>query len=379
MGVNARKLPEAERASIFSAMWSPLLVRARFFAIVFSLGTFFGAAVAGSAQTVTPTPTPTATPSATATISPSPSATPTPSVPPTPSATPTPSVIPTPSVTPGPSITPTPNPSATPGVTGEALLNISTRARAETGDNVLIGGFILGNGGGTKNVVVRALGPSLGDRGVASPLLDPSLQLFDAFGRLIASNDDWMTNDNAQAISDSGLAPTDPRESAILTALSPGNFTAVVTGIDGTTNNIALVEVYDLDSVNPPQLLNISTRASVDTGDGQMIAGLIVGGTTTKAVVVRGLGPSLAGSIANPLPNPTLTIFNSSGVVVGQNDDWQQDLSANDVQSVGLAPPNVLESAVLLALLPGNYTAVLSDANGETGVGLVEIYNVANQ
>ncbi len=362
----------------------PSLRRARFGLCAFSLGSLLAAASLSVAQTITPTPTPTisptVTPSPTATISPTPSAIPTPSVVPTPSPVPTPSVIPTPSVPPGPSITPTPNPSATPGVSGEALLNISTRARAQTGENVLIGGFILGNGGATKNVLVRALGPSLGDRGVSFPLLDPSLQLFDSSGGLIASNEDWMSNDNEQAIVDSGLAPTDPRESAILTALAPGNFTAVVTGIDGTTNNIALVEVFDLDSVNVPQLLNISTRASVDTGDGQMIAGLIVGGTTAKAVVIRGLGPSLtSSSIATPLPNPTLTIFNSSGVVIAQNDDWQQDPAAADVQNAGLAPTNVLESAILLALLPGSYTAILSDLNGATGVGLVEVYNITNQ
>ena len=243
--------------------------------------------------TLTPTPTVTVTPTVTPTISPTPtvsptaSATPTPSIPPTPSATPTPSVVPTPSVTPQPSLTPTPNPSvspnpsATPAVTGDALLNISTRARAETGDNVLIGGFILGGGTASKTVVVRALGPSLGANGVAAPLLNPSLQLFDSSGRLLASNDDWMTNDNAQEISDVGLAPPDPRESAILTTLSTGNYTAVVTGIDGAANNIALVEVYALDSTNPPDLLNISTRALVAPGESRMIAGLIVGGTTT--------------------------------------------------------------------------------------------------
>jgi len=264
------------------------------------------------------------------------------------------------------------------GATGEALLNISTRARAQTGQNVLIGGFILGNGGGTKNIIVRALGPSLGARGVDFPLLNPSLTLLDASGQVIASNDDWMTSTNEQEIADSGLAPTDPRESAILTALAPGNYTAIVNGVDGTTNNIALVEVYDLDSTNPPQLLNISTRASVDTAEGQMIAGLIVGGAETKAIVVRGLGPSLGSSIANPLPDPTLTIMNDFGVTIAQNDNWQDDAGASSVQALGLAPANALESAVLLSLPPGNYTAILSDANGFTGVGLVEVYNVTN-
>jgi hypothetical protein len=222
---------------------------------------------------------------------------------------------------------------------------------------------------------VRALGPSLGAAGVSSPLLDPSLQLFNSSGQLIASNNDWMTNDNAQAIIDSGLAPTDTRESAILTTLAPGAYTAIVTGIDGTTNNIALVEVFDLDSVNTPQLLNISTRGTVSTGDSVMIAGVIVGGTTGQLVVIRGIGPSLAGSIPNTLPDPQLSLVDSLGQVIATNNNWQ-DTQAADISATGLAPTNSLESAILAPLVPGNYTAILSDVNGVTGIGLVEIYNI---
>ena len=186
-----------------------------------------------------------------------------------------------------------------------------------------------------------------------------------------------MESENAQAIIDSGLAPSDSRESAIFATLGPGAYTAVVTGVDGTAN-IALVEVFDLDSVNTPQLLNISTRGQIDTGEGVMIAGLIVGGTTTKAVVIRGLGPSLATAaspIANPLPNPTLTLFDSLSQVIATNDNWQ-DTQAIDIANTGLAPSNSLEAAILAVLPPGNYTAVLQDLNGASGVGLVEIYNV---
>jgi len=234
--------------------------------------------------------------------------------------------------------------------------------------------------GGTANkaVVVRALGPSLGTRGVVSPLLDPSLQLFNSSGQLIAANDNWMDDPNAQAVIDSGLAPADVNEAALFIELAPGSYTVVVPGVDGT-QNIALVEVYDLDSANMPQLLNISTRGFVDVGEGMMIAGTIVGGTTVKAIVVRGLGPSLAaGGVTNFLPNPTITVFNSLGVAVAANDDWQTDPSAADIQALGLAPPNTLEAATLVTLGPGNYTAILSDVNGNTNVGLVEIYNVTS-
>jgi hypothetical protein len=264
-------------------------------------------------------------------------------------------------------------------VSGDTLLNISTRARAETGNNVLIGGFILGKGSATKNVVVRALGPSLGARGIISPLLDPSLQLFDSSGRLVASNNDWMSDVNAQQLIDSGLAPADSREAALFISLSPAAYTVVVTGVDGA-QNIALVEVYDLDSLNTPQLLNISTRGLVDIGDGVMIAGTVIGGTTGQAIIIRGLGPSLAShGVADFLPNPTLSIVNSLGVVVATNDDWQNDPAAADILAAGLAPTNTLEAATLLGLLPGSYTAILSDLSGSTGIGLVEIYNVTNQ
>ncbi len=305
--------------------------------------------------TGSPTPTPTATPSPTATVSP------------TPTVTPTPSTTPTPSVSPTPSVTPTP-------VSGEALLNISTRARAKTGGNVLIGGFILGNGASPKTVVVRAIGPSLSPL-VTEALGDPSLQLFNGSGQMIASNNDWKTDPNHQLVIDAGIAPTDPRESAILISLPPGAYTAIVTGVEGT-QNIALVEVYDLDSTNTPQLLNISTRGFVDTEDGVMIAGVIVGGTISKQVVVRGIGPSLAPAIANFLPNPKLTLYNSSGQIIATNDNWKSDPNSQGVIDAGLDPTNALESAILTTLTPGAYTAILSDANNATGVGLVEIYNI---
>ncbi len=223
---------------------------------------------------------------------------------------------------------------------------------------------------------MRALGPSLGSRGVNSPLLDPSLQLFNSSGQSIATNGDWMTNANQQAIADSGLAPTDDRESAILIELAPGAYTAIVTGIDGTTSNIALVEVYDLDSVNTPQLQNISTRGTVSTFESVMIAGVIVGGTSGQSVIIRGIGPSLANSVPNALSDPQLSLRDSFGTVVAMNNDWQ-DTQASEIADTGLAPTNTLESAILAPLLPGAYTAILSDVNSTTGTGLIEVYNIS--
>ena len=126
------------------------------------------------------------------------------------------------------------------------LANISTRGFVQTGDNAMIGGFIIGEGAEMGEVVVRAIGPSL--TGVTDALQDPTLSVYNAQGFLVRLNDDWQDT-NATAISDTGLAPSDPRESAILAALPPGAYTALVQG-KGGTSGIGLVEVYYL----PPQI-----------------------------------------------------------------------------------------------------------------------------
>jgi len=124
------------------------------------------------------------------------------------------------------------------------LANISTRGMVQMGDNVMIGGFII-RGDMPPTAVVRAIGPSLAQHGISNPLGDPTLELHDHNGTLIAYNDNWMSASNRQAIINSGLAPSNNLESAILITLSPGNYTAIVRGAGGTTG-IALVEAYVL-------------------------------------------------------------------------------------------------------------------------------------
>jgi plastocyanin len=137
--------------------------------------------------------------------------------------------------------------------TNSILGNISTRSFVQTGDNVMIGGFIV-QGIGSKRVIVRAIGPELTPFGVPSVLANPILELHDAAGALIASNDNWqttiiggiITHSQVQDIINSGHAPTDQMESAIIADLPAGNYTAIVRGVNNTTG-VALVEVYDLD------------------------------------------------------------------------------------------------------------------------------------
>ncbi len=258
------------------------------------------------------------------------------------------------------------------------LANISTRAVVGTSDAALIGGFIV-RGDAPKRVVVRALGPSLSVNGVPVPgaLQDPTLEVHDGTGAMIASNDNWQDDPNSQAVIDAGVAPTKPNESAILLTL-PSNssglgYTAVVQGAGGTTG-VGLVEVYDIDASPGSSVLNISTRSDVQTGDNALIGGFIVYGTGTQRVLVRGIGPSLTGAVANPLSDPNLTLYNVQGMQIDFNDNWQDNPAEAEIEASTIAPTDPKESAILQDLAPGAYTAIVRGAGAATGTGLVEAY-----
>ena len=271
------------------------------------------------------------------------------------------------------------------------LGNISTRALVQTGDNVLIGGFIV-QGSGPKRVIIRAIGPELSQYGVPNPLTDPTLELHDGNGALIASNDNWqttiiggiITQDQVQDIQNSGHAPGDARECAIIANLPAGNYTAIVRGVNGTTG-VALVEVYDLSAADVSSILgNISTRSLVQTGDNVMIGGFIVQGTTPRSVIIRAIGPELSQyGVPNPLANPTLELHNANGALIASNDNWQTTIiggiitqdQVDDIQNSGRAPGDPSESAIIANLPPGNYTAIVRGVNNTTGVALVEAYD----
>lgn len=251
-----------------------------------------------------------------------------------------------------------------------ALGNISTRLSVGTGENVLIGGFII-TGTQSKKVIVRAIGPSLP---MAGTLSDPSLELHDGSGALVGGNDDWRENANQLVIA-STIPPANARESALLMTLDPGAYTAIVRGVAGGTG-VGLVDAYDLDQTADSNLTNVSTRGPVGSGDDVLIGGVIVLGTTPATVLVRAIGPSLAGAgVAGALADPVLEFHDATGAVIASNDNWRTDDEAN-IQATGLAPPRDAESAILATLAPGSYTAVVRGANGTTGIGLVEIYDL---
>jgi hypothetical protein len=250
-------------------------------------------------------------------------------------------------------------------------LNLSTRMRVQTGDNVGIGGFII-TGTAPKQVLLRAMGPSLTQAGVPDALADPMLELHGPPGFVTITNDNWRDGSCTLI----GL-PTNDLESAICTTLDPGAYTAIVRGKDNTSG-VALVEVYDLDQAAASKLGNISTRALVSTGSNIVIAGFILGGNGgADRIVVRGIGPSLtAAGVANALGNPTLELRDSNGALIRADNDWQDNAAqAVLISAAGLAPTNPLESAIAATLSPGLYTALLAGVNNGTGVGLVEVYD----
>ena len=259
--------------------------------------------------------------------------------------------------------------------------NVSTRLPVGTGDDVLIEGFIVqGPAGSTKKIMVRAIGPSLIPFGIPDAVTNPTLEIRDSSGALIASNDDWantqiggiITSDQSSEIAGSGLAPSNNQESAIIANLLPGSFTAIVRGLNNTTGT-GVVDAYDLSTASPARLANISTRGVVQPGDGLMIAGFIIQNGNVRAVV-RAIGPSLgAFGISNALQDTTLVLYDQNGAILRMNDDWESDQKA-ELEATGLQPSDPREAALVDTLPPGQYTAHLRGKPESTGIGVVQVY-----
>jgi uncharacterized delta-60 repeat protein len=270
------------------------------------------------------------------------------------------------------------NPACTPTPTPGILLNISTRLRVLSGDNVLIGGMI-NTGIFQQRVIIRAIGPSLNGLGVPGVLEDPTLDLFRG-SSFLGSNDDWQNSEQQAEIAASGFAPSNPSESAIVIYLIPGEgYTAIVRGKNGTTG-VGVVEAYDLDQPLGTRLANISTRGFVDVDNDVMIAGVIVGPpiAANAKILARALGPSLSDlGVPGALADPTLDLVNSSGTVIRSNNNWQDDPSQRAlIEAAGLGPGHLEEAALMETVAPGAYTAIVRGNNRTNGVGLVEVYHL---
>lgn len=274
----------------------------------------------------------------------------------------------------------------------DRLINLSARVRiAPDPSRSLIAGFVIA-GPQPKRVLVRGIGPTLAAFGVGDALVNPRLQIFDSTGTVVLENDDWSGTDTAAAfaqVSAFALAPGS-RDAALLATLAPGSYTMQITA--GTETGTALAEVYDASAdpgAETQRLVNISTRGMVEAGDGVLIGGFVVRGSTPKKVLVRGIGPRLAGfGVTGALADPRLAVF-SGQTVVAQNDNWstptpvgagQTPATATELaavaQTVGAFALGAgsLDAAVLVTLAPGAYTAQVAGAGTTTGVALVEIY-----
>jgi len=287
------------------------------------------------------------------------------------------------------------------------LVNVSARGLVGIGDDIQIGGFIIG---GTEDmtVLIRARGPTLADFGVPGELTNPFLQLFSG-QTVIAENDNWETTlplcqnggfncGGAAEITATGMDPCVGNltgctsESSILITLAPGPYTAIVSGVGGGTG-VGLVEVFEVDTASTSTLTNISSRGLVGIGDDVMIGGFIIGGTDSKTVLVRARGPVLTDfGVPGELSDPVLQLF-SGQTVIARNDDWQSTdplcgapaVSCGgqaEIVATGLDPcvGNLTgctnESAVLITLPPGPYTVIVSGVGGGTGVGMFEVFEV---
>jgi hypothetical protein len=265
---------------------------------------------------------------------------------------------------------------------GSRIVNISTRAKVSGGEGVAIGGLTIARGvhlfsSDPKTVAIIARGPSLGAYGISRPLPDPTLTLVrSSDGQTMATNDNWQDDPNAAQLQAAGLAPSSPQEAAIVTTLPQGAYTAIVNDATGASG-VALVEVYEM-SADDVRLINLSTRGNVAPGDDVMIGGFVIGGNGPRTVVVQGVGPSLSAyGIANALANPTLTLVRMSDrQIIASNDNWGSAENAQQLVANGLAPSHALDSAILINLDPGAYTAIVSSADGGAGVALVSVYDL---
>ena len=257
------------------------------------------------------------------------------------------------------------------------LLNISTRLQVLNGDKVLIGGFII-TGTDPKKIIVRGIGPSL--NGVGATLQDPVLELHQG-NITIAINDDWK--EHQAEVEATTIPPTNNLESAIVATLTPGAYTAILSGKNNSTG-VGVVEVYDLDQTANSKLANISTRGFVDVGSNVMIGGLIVSGGAnggSARVIVRAIGPSLTPlGVPGALADPNLELHDASGATIAFNDNWKLRLDGSsqqgEIEATAVMPTNDQESALVQNLAPGNYTVIVGGTNNTSGVAVVEAYTL---
>lgn len=265
------------------------------------------------------------------------------------------------------------------------LINISTRAMVGTGSNILIPGFVV-SGSGTETLLIRADGPSLSQFGVTGVLAKPSLSVYNSSGAVIATNTGWGTSANPTQIASVAASvgafalSSGSADSAVVMTLPAGAYTVEVSGV-GNTTGVALAEIYEVSSTGT-RLVNVSTRTQVGTGGNILIPGFVIGGSGTEELLVRADGPSLTQfNVTGVLAQPVLSVLSGQNVV-GSNTGWTTGTNPSQITSIGATvgafslASGSADSAVVVNLPAGAYTAQVAGVNSTTGVALAEVYEV---
>jgi hypothetical protein len=271
------------------------------------------------------------------------------------------------------------------------IKNISTRGQVGTGSSAMIAGFVVG-GTTAKQLLVRAVGPALESFGLSTAVAATALQVYSG-STLVASNTGWSSTpvntvavQNADTQVGAFALPLGSGDSALVGSFAPGAYTAMVSPAGSAIPGIGLVEIYDMDTYTPftaMKLTNVSTRGLVGTGNNVLIGGFSFNGTASKRLLIRGAGPGLIPlGVSGALATPHLQLFNNSGALVRENFAWQTGNDSGMVSAAEIATgafafaTGSADSAILVDLPPGTYTAEVSGAANATGDALIEIYEV---
>lgn len=288
------------------------------------------------------------------------------------------------------------------GIYRSRLANVSTRVFVQPGEAAPIAGLVID---GDRNVLIRAIGPSLKDFGISQPLLHPVLTVYDHNGQEVHLYSQGISSSFVSgAVSKISAAYPffNPDDAAVYLLLSAGAYTVRVTDAANASGIVLLEAFEDPDQGGParfgtlqaatyePRLINLSTRGLVGANENTLIGGFIVTGDTPREVLIRAAGPALAAfGIQNPATTPSLTLFRGDGTVIASNSGWSMDttvlnkiVSAADIREAntitGAFPfkDGSHDAALLVTLPPGNYTAHLTDPQSKANIALLEIYEV---
>ena len=265
---------------------------------------------------------------------------------------------------------------------GARLINLSIRSFVGSGTNTVIVGFYI-SGSGSKELLIRADGPTLASFGVTGVLANPQLTLFNASSVAIGSDTAWGCSAALAGVFASVGAfalPAASADSALFTSLPAGANTVLVGGVNGESG-IALAELYDADGGNPPtQLTNVSARAYSGTGSAILTAGFVIGGSGTETLLIRGIGPGLTPfGVGGVLSSPQVLLFDSTGTQIASNAGWGGTpalVAAFAKVGAFALPPASADSAMIVTLPSGLYTVEVAGTNGSTGVALIEVYEI---